>query len=125
MLQAGWRFIEDGGPSSTALYVLPPTDGAVFFVFDVYAIDWKVVLEELVKWLGLIGCFGHAAYTTATWQSAAPLPELEVLRQFSGMSTGQTVVDTLDLAAGLSGSSSQSSSKFSGMRTGQTTLPSP
>ena len=40
---------------------------AVFFVFDVYAIDWKVVLEKLATWLGLIGCFGQAAYTTAKW----------------------------------------------------------
>jgi hypothetical protein len=86
------------------------TDDAVFFVFDVYASDWVQMPEKLAKWLGLIGCFGHAAYTTATWQSAVPLPELEVLRQFSGMSTGQTIVDTLDLAASLSGSSSQSSS---------------
>jgi hypothetical protein len=52
----------------------PATDGAVFFVFDVYASDWAAVLAKLVKWLGLIGCFGHAAYTTAKWASALPLP---------------------------------------------------
>jgi membrane protein involved in colicin uptake len=39
-----------------------------------------------------------------------PLTELEELRQFSSMKTGQTIVETLDFAASLSGSSSQSSS---------------
>jgi hypothetical protein len=79
------------------------TGATLYFscLLGVYAIDWKVVLEKLAKWLGLIGCFGQAASTTAKWQSAVPLPELEVLRQFSGMSTGQTIVDTLDLAASL------------------------
>jgi hypothetical protein len=71
------------------------TDDAVFFVLDVYATDWAAVLKKLVRWLGLIGCFGQAAYTAAIGQSPLPLPELEVLRQLSGMSTGQTIVDTL------------------------------
>jgi hypothetical protein len=63
MLQAGWRFIEDGGVIKHGT-LRTATDGAVFFVFGVYAIDWDVVLEKLVKWLGLIGFFGHAAYTS-------------------------------------------------------------
>ena len=88
----------------------PATDDAVFFVFDVYAIDWAAMLLKLVKWLGLIGGFGHAAYTAAIGQSPLPLPGLEVLRQFSAMGSGKTIDDTLDLAASLSGSSSQSSS---------------
>jgi hypothetical protein len=43
------------------------------------------MLLKLVKWLGLIDGFGHAAYTAATWQSPLPLPELEVLKQCSRM----------------------------------------
>ena len=73
-------------------------------------IDWDAMLLKLVKWLGLIGCFGHATYTAANWQSTQPLTELEVLRQFSPMRNGQTIVDTMAFAASLSGSSSQSSS---------------
>jgi hypothetical protein len=49
------------------------------------------MLLKLVKWLGLIGGFGHATYTAAIGQSPLPLPGLEVLKQFSAMSTGQTV----------------------------------
>jgi hypothetical protein len=78
----------------------PATDDAVFFVFDVYAINWAAMLLKLSKWLGLIGCFGQAAYTTAKWASALPaLTKFEELRQFNGMKTGQAVVDTLDFAA--------------------------
>jgi hypothetical protein len=61
------------------------TDDAVFFVFDVFASDWAAMLAKLGKWLGFIGYFGQAANTTAKWASAVPLPELEVLRQFNGM----------------------------------------
>ena len=83
----------------------PATDDAVFFVFDVYAINWAAMLLKLSKWLGLIGGFGHATYTAANWQSTQPLTELEGLRQLQGMKTGQTTVDTLDFAASLSGTS--------------------
>jgi hypothetical protein len=87
------------------------TDGAVFFVFDVLASDWAAMPAKLSKWLGLIGWrFGQAAYTTAKWASALPLTKLEELRQFSGMKTGQTIVDTLDFAHRPSSSNSQSSS---------------
>ena len=86
----------------------PATDDAVFFVFDVYAINWAAMLLELSKWLGLIGGFGHATYTAANWQSTQPLTELEELKQFQGMKTGQTIVDTVAFAASLSGSSSRS-----------------
>ena len=92
----------------------PATDDAVFFVFDVHAIDWDAMLLKLGKWLGLIGCFGHATYTAANWQSTQPLTELEVLRQFSAMKTGETIVDTMAFGASLSGSSSQSSSSDEG-----------
>ena len=72
------------------------------------------MLLKLVKWLGLIGGFGHATYTAAIGQSPLPLPELKVLRQFSGMSSGQTIEDTMAFGASLSGSSSQSSSSDEG-----------
>jgi hypothetical protein len=43
----------------------------------------------------------------AIGQSPLPLPELEVLRQFSAMATGQTIVDTMGFAASLSGRQQQ------------------
>jgi hypothetical protein len=88
----------------------PANAAALFFVFDVQALDWAAVLTKLALfWVSLRG-FGQAAEWASTgvrqtnW--APEVEQLRVLNQFGSMETGAGIKRTLVFAASLMSGSS-------------------